>query len=205
VRVGIFGGSFDPVHRGHLEPVAEVAGRLGLERVEFVVSRVSPFKPEGPRADARHRIAMLALGLAGRPDFRVSFAELDRDGISFTVDTVRMFESQIPADRLYLLLGTDALAGFSRWREPGEIVRRCRLAAFVRDGFEAEDVSNRPDLAPFRDSFLIFDSVRVKISSTDVRRRIVRGESIAGLTPPGVEEYIFKQGLYRAPDEAEPV
>jgi len=195
MKLGIFGGSFDPVHEGHLRPAAAVSDALSLDRVIFVPTARTPGKPDAP-APAFHRVAMLALALAGRPSFTLSLAEIERGGTSYTVETLQAFAREYRGAELYFLLGTDALAGFDGWREPVEILRLARLAAFVREPWEADVASRSPVLAAHPSSVLIFDSVRVKISSTDVRRAVARGESILGATPPAVEEYIAKQGLY---------
>ena len=197
MRVGLLGGTFDPVHYGHLRPAAEVAASLSLDRLVFVPAHRTPFKKDDPPAPACHRVAMLALAIEGRPDFSLSLAEVERGGTSYTVDTLRELSRAHPEDSLYFLLGTDALAGFDRWREPDEILRLATLAAFVREPHEPASLPPSPRRAAHPESVLIFDSVRVKISSTDVRRSIARGESIAGKTPAAVEEYIVKHGLYR--------
>ena len=197
MKLGIFGGTFDPVHDGHLKPAAAVAAAIPLDRVIFVPAHRSPGKERETPAPAEHRVAMLALALAGRRDFSLSLAEVERGGPSYTVETLRAIARERPADELYFLLGTDALAGFEHWVEPLDILRLARLAAFVREPYEPGPILASPFLSGQRSSVLIFDSVRVKISSTGVRRAISRGESIAGTTPPAVEEYIAKQGLYR--------
>jgi nicotinate-nucleotide adenylyltransferase len=197
VKVGIFGGTFDPIHFGHLRPAAAVAAAIPLDRVIFVPAHRAPGKEAVAPAPDGHRVAMLALALEGRPDFTVSLAEIERGGTSYTVDTLRAFRRALPGDELYFLLGTDALAGFDRWREPEEILHLATLAAFVREPHEPDVVERSPWLAAHRGSVLIFDSVRVKISSTDVRRSAAAGEPLSGRTPPPVEEYIAKQGLYR--------
>ena len=196
MKIGIFGGTFDPVHEGHLRPVDEVARELGLDRVEYVVSRRSPWKTDSPPADSRHRVAMLALALAGRPDRVLSFAELDRPEPSYTVDTLRQFAADFPDAERFFLLGSDAWAGFPRWHEPEEILRLARLAVFVREPHEPAPILATPFWEGREKSILLFDSVRVTISSTDLRAAASRGESLGGRTPQAVEEYIFKQRLY---------
>ena len=196
-RIGIFGGSFDPVHYGHLRPAAAVATAIPLDRVIFVPANRAPGKETVPPAPAPHRVAMLALALEGRRDFTISLAELERGGTSYTVDTLRGFRRQFPDDELYFLLGTDALAGFDRWRDPEEILRLATLAAFVREPHEADVAEKSALLSAHRGSILIFDAVRVKISSTDVRCAAAAGEPLSGRTPPAVEEYIAKHRIYR--------
>jgi nicotinate-nucleotide adenylyltransferase len=196
MRVGVFGGTFDPVHYGHLRPVEAAAKKFGLDRVLFVPARVSPHK-EAPATDARHRIAMLALALAGRPDWRISLAEMDREPPSYTVDTLRALASESPGDELWLLMGTDTLAAFDRWKDPVEILRLARVAAFRRDPFVGPELCV-PAMAGLAKRLEVFDAGSVKISATDLRRDLERGVAAAGRVPEPVAEYITKQGLYRS-------
>jgi nicotinate-nucleotide adenylyltransferase len=196
MRIGVFGGTFDPVHFGHLRPVEAAARKFALSRVLFVPARVSPHK-EAPATDARHRVAMLALALAGRPDWRLCFAELDRDPPSYTVDTLRALAAESPSDELWLLMGTDTLAGFDHWKDPEEIVRLARVAAFRREPFEGPGL-RVPGVAGLSNRLEVFDAGSVKISSTDLRRDLERGIGAAGRVPDPVGEYITKQGLYRS-------
>ncbi len=198
MKIGIFGGTFDPVHYGHLRPIDAAAGALALDSVFYVPNARSPFKGESAPAPAAHRVAMLALALQGRPDRTISLCELDRPGPSYTVDTLREFARLFPGSELTFLLGTDALAGLARWKEPAEIVRLARVAAFVREPFGPERVLAEPALAPLRNSVVILDSVRVTISSSELRGALARGASVTGSMPAPVEEYIVKQGLYRS-------
>ena len=197
MKIGIFGGTFDPVHYGHLKPAAAVAAAIPLDRLIFVPAHRAPGKEEDEPAPAAHRVAMLALALSGRKDFVISLSEVERGGISYTVETLGAFAREFPRDERYFLLGTDALAGFDGWREPAEILRLARMVAFVREPYEADVLERSASVSANRSSVLLFDSVRVKISSTDVRRAAARGESLSGRTPPAVEEYIVKHGLYR--------
>ena len=195
MRIGIFGGTFDPVHDGHVNPVARAAERFGLERVLWVPARLSPDKGVAP-TDARHRVAMLALALAGRPDWTIAFDELDREPPSYTVDTLRALSARFLRDELWLLMGTDALAGFGRWRNPEEIVRLARIAAFHREPFVGEGL-RVPTVAGLENRLEVFDGGSFKISSTDLRSDLARGESPAGRVPEPVAEYLTKHRLYR--------
>jgi nicotinate-nucleotide adenylyltransferase len=195
VRIGVFGGTFDPVHDGHVKPVAAAAERFRLDRVIWVPARLSPHKGNPP-TDARHRVAMVALAIAGRPDWSLSFAELDRDPPSYTVDTLRALSAQFLKDELWLLMGTEALAGFARWKEPGEVVRLARIAAFHREPFVGDRL-RVPDVADLRNRLEVFDGGSFKISATDLRNDLGRGGTAAGRVPEPVAEYITKHRLYR--------
>jgi nicotinate-nucleotide adenylyltransferase len=195
VRIGVFGGTFDPVHDGHVKPVAAAAERFGLERVIWVPARMSPHKG-APPTDARHRVAMLALAIAGRPDWSLSFDELDREPPSYTVDTLRGLSARFLKDELWLLMGTEALAGFAKWKEPEEIVRLARIAAFHREPFVGDRL-RVPDVADLRNRLEVFDGGSFRISATDLRDDLGRGGTAAGRVPEPVAEYITKHRLYR--------
>ena len=194
MRIGIFGGTFDPVHNGHILPVAAAAERFQLRRVYYVPARLSPLK-EKPPTDARHRVAMLALALQGRPDWSVDLEELDREPPSWTVETLRAICARHPDDELWLLMGTDILAGFGRWKNPEEILKIARVAAFHREPFTGNRVVI-PDVPNLRDRLSIFDGGSVRISATDLRNDLAAGKGIEGRVPGPVAEYITKHGLY---------
>jgi nicotinate-nucleotide adenylyltransferase len=196
MRIGIFGGTFDPVHYGHLRPVDVVAKKLGLQRILFVPARISPHKENTHPTDARHRVAMLALALQGRDDWSIDLEELDREPPSWTVDTLREIRARHPQDELCLLMGTDVLAGFARWREPEEILRIARVAAFHREPYDGDRVVI-PDVAGIRDRCVVFDAGSVRITATEIRDDLALGRPVGGRVPEPVAEYVTKQGLYR--------
>jgi nicotinate-nucleotide adenylyltransferase len=172
MRIGVFGGTFDPVHNGHVLPVEAAAMKFQLGRVSYVPARLSPHK-ERPPTDARHRVAMLALALSGRPD-----------------------SARHPGDELWLLMGTDILAGFGRWREPEAILGLARIAAFHREPYVGPMLSV-PEVPGLADRLAIFDAGSVKISATDLRNDLAAGKSVGSRVPGPVAEYITKHGLYK--------
>jgi nicotinate-nucleotide adenylyltransferase len=194
MRIGVFGGTFDPVHVGHVAMADAAARKFELSQVLFVPARLSPHKT-APPADARHRVAMLALALAGRPDWPISLAELDRDGPSYTVDTLRALSARSLQTELWLLMGTDTLAGLARWKDPEEIVRLARIGAFFRDPFRGSSLVI-PQIPGLAARLEVFDAGSVRISATDLRDELSRGSSPDGRIPVAVAEYITKQGLY---------
>jgi len=196
VRIGVFGGTFDPVHYGHIRPIEAASAKFGLERVLFVPARVSPHKGGTQPTDARHRVAMLALALQGRPDWTIDLEELDREPPSYTVDTLHAIRARRPDDELWLLMGTDVLAGFARWREPEKILRIARIAAFHREPYDGERVVV-PDVAGIRDRCVVFDAGSVRITATEIRNDLALGRPVGGRVPEPVAEYVTKQGLYR--------
>jgi len=196
MRIGVFGGTFDPVHYGHLWPIEVAAAKFELRRVLFVPARISPHKELTHPTDARHRVAMLALALQGRSDWTIDLEELDREPPSYTVETLRAIRSRHPEDELWLLMGTDVLAGFSRWREPEEILRIARVAAFHREPYDGDRVVI-PEVAGIRDRCVVFDAGSVRITATEIRNDLALGKPVGGRVPEPVAEYVTKQGLYR--------
>lgn len=195
MRIGILGGTFDPVHLGHVGTVDAAVDRFALDRVLYVPARISPHKSP-PAADARHRVAMLALALAGRPRASISLEELDREPPSYTVETLRSLSARLLHDELWLLMGTDTLAGFAGWKDPEEIARLARVGAFHRAPFVGDGL-RVPDVPGLAARVEIFDGGSFTISATDLRRDISRGEDVRGRVPDSVAEYITKHRLYR--------
>jgi len=196
MRIGVFGGTFDPVHFGHLQTIEAAALKLRLDRVLYVPAARSPHKDVLP-SDPRHRVAMLALALEGRPDWSISFEELDREPPSYSVDTLRALARRSTADELWLLMGTDALAGLARWKEPEEILRLARIGAFHREPYVGDRLV-LPSVPGLAGRLTVFDAGSVRISSTQLREALSAGKSPAGSVPAGVAEYITKHGLYRS-------
>ncbi len=213
-RVGIYGGSFDPVHRGHLEPVDAIASRLGLDEVVFVPAYCPPHKPSGPSAPSHHRFAMLAIALAPFPRFRLSDFEVARGGTTYTVETLRQMRALRPDEEILLVLGSDALVSFETWRSWREILEGHRFAVVHREPFdyartrEALPPDLRRRLAPesavpgdASEEATIFwgGNEPVTISSTWLRRAIPAGEDLRESLPPSVERYVRRQLLYATP------
>ena len=187
MRLGLLGGSFNPVHHAHLVIAERAAEALRLDRVLFIPAAVSPLKRPGDLAPARHRWAMLRLALGGNPLFRACDLEIRRGGISYTVDTLRELKRRTGA-RLFLVVGADALNLFPLWKEAGEVRRLATLVAAARPG-------HRPRLRmPKRH---IVDVPLLEISGTLIRDRVRKGRSIRYLVPDAVERYIRRKGLYR--------
>lgn len=185
--VGLFGGSFDPVHHGHLITAAVVAETLGLDQLRFVPANEQPFKAGTHRAPAADRAAMLELAIAGAEGFAVERAELERPGPSYTVETLRILTAREPGNRFVVLLGADAAAQFDRWREPEEIRRLAQVAIFARPGAPA--VTGRA-----AGSLIAVPSIG--ISATGVRRRVGEGRSVRYWVPGPVADYIAMHRLY---------
>ena len=186
--VGLLGGSFDPVHHGHLLAGQGAVEQLGLAELRFVVAREQPWKQGQHGASAAHRAAMLERAVDGDPVLRVERIELDRPGPSYTVDTLRALGAREPAAQFVLLLGSDAAAGLPQWHEAPEVSRLARVVAFARAGKPG------PKLPGGIGEITV---PGIEISSTSIRDRVRRGETIRYWVPDAVADYIAEHGLYR--------
>ena len=199
MRLGLMGGTFDPIHRGHLQ-VARAALGLGLERVDFVPARRPPHKRQGAVAGPFDRFAMAALATVNEPSLRVCDFELARDAASYTIETVRHFDDQ--GHEVTLIMGSDSLADLENWRACRELVERARVLAYPRRPAVGEAlVAQLPDwirerLGPVGARIALIEEAPDDVSSSEIRDRLQAGREITGLTPPAVEEYIHKHHVY---------
>ena len=183
MRIGIFGGSFDPIHHGHLILARAAREELGLDRILFIPANMSPHKTDNKPASAEDRLAMIQLAIAGEDGFEVSDLELHRPPPSYTVDTLRELKSSHPHDEFVLLIGADNVAKFETWYEPDEIRRRAQIV--VLDRARHQTSHDWPVVRRL-----------VDLSSTNLRARVSAGRSIRYLTPDAVCDYIRAKGLY---------
>ena len=199
-RIGLLGGTFDPVHLAHLRLGEEAAEQLGLDRVLFVLAP-RPWRKAGREISATaQRLAMLELAVRDNPRFAVSTVELQRDGPTYTADTLAALHAELDPVLLTFVLGADALADLPNWDRPGEIVRLARLAVAARAG---QRLPNRAELearVPGLGSVQRVRMPRLAISSTEIRRKAVAARSIRYLVPDAVAAYIERQKLYGAPE-----
>jgi nicotinate-nucleotide adenylyltransferase len=196
VRLGVFGGTFDPPHVGHLLIASDAVEQLALDRVVFVPAAVQPLKGGSTQTPPSARLAMVRALVGDDPRFMVDPIEIDRGGLSFTVDTLGALAERQPGAELFLLAGADVLATFARWREPERIRRQATLVVLTRGG---ED-GGAPTVAPpdFPGGAPLFlPTRRVDVSSTEVRARLKAGRSIRGFVPESVADLIGSAGLYR--------
>lgn len=189
--IGLFGGSFDPVHHGHLIVGRVAAEKLGLELLRFVPAREQPFKVGRHSTSAEHRAAMLSLAVAEVPGFSVERSEILRAGPSYTVHTLQELREQEPGAEFVLLLGADAAADLPSWHEAGRIPHLARIAIFARPGTPV------PQL-PWNAS--VVEVPTIDISATEVRRRVRAGQSVRYWVPDSVAEYIAIHRLYLDPE-----
>jgi nicotinate-nucleotide adenylyltransferase len=198
VRIALFGGTFDPVHYGHLRLAEEAREAANLERVLFVPANASPFRLQEPLSAPHHRLQMLRLATADNPVFEVSELEIQRGGVSYTIDTVVAIRNQYPEATLFLIMGADALQGFMQWRSPDAIVQECSLLVGVRPTHELQAILERlPETIRQRAQPVAMPLL--DISAHTIRRRVRAGRSIRYLTPPDVIKYIQQHRLYLEP------
>ncbi len=197
-RVGIFGGTFDPFHVGHLVVAQDVLEALTLDRVLFVPAASPPHKGDAVLAPAELRLRMVAQSVSGDPRFDAIDLELRRDGPSYTVDTLKELEATEPDAALHLLMGVDQWAAFGSWREPGEIARRARIVVMTRNGERASDVVGAAE-ADAGSAWDVHDVpvTRIDLSSTGIRTRVADGRSVRYLVPEPVRRIIETEKLYR--------
>lgn len=188
MATGLLGGSFDPIHHGHLIVADRAAEALGLDTVFFVPCARQPLKPAGPVATGKQRAAMVRLAIDGQPRFALDTSELERPGPSYTVDTLRALRARWPDERLVLILGADAAAELSRWRAADEVARLAEVAVLTRPGV--------PDVSSALVRHLVATPA-IEISASDIRARVVAGKSIRYLVPEPVAAYIAKHKLYQ--------
>jgi nicotinate-nucleotide adenylyltransferase len=204
--IGVFGGSFDPVHMGHLRVAEEVRETFSLESVYFVPARIQPLKHPAKGAGAEDRVRMLKMALRGNSFFRTSTIEIERGGVSYSIDTVRQF--CLKFDQVYFLVGVDAFSDIGLWKDFEELFRSTNFIVMVRPGrrFEGPPEALRGQVGRVDDSTWEHASgmkihfhhmTQLDISSTRIRELTREGRSIKYLVPPPVERYIIARGLYR--------
>lgn len=192
VRVGVFGGTFDPPHLGHLIVAQEVAEEARLDRVVWIPAFRSPHKTSGPLTPARVRAEMVEAAIRGHPRFEVSDIELRRKGLSFTVDTLKMLKEQNPDWELALIIGSDQVLGLRNWRDPHELAELAQIIAMSREGVTLGAAPGLPEV-----DVLPVEVTSIGISSSLIRHRIARGRSIRYMVPDAVYSIIEREKLYR--------
>lgn len=200
-RIGIYGGSFDPIHMGHLLVAETCREQLQLDEVRFIPAHVSPFKVDQYPSDDKQRMEMLQLAVSGQDSFLVDSRELERGGVSYTVDTLRELHQEMPGNEFYFLMGADSLVDFLKWKEPKEI---CRLAWIVVVGRGGHAEISWSVLEGLLDKGRYQQTLGMKInmplielSSSELRERAATGRSLRFRMPRSVEQYIKTNQLYR--------
>ncbi len=186
--IGILGGTFNPIHLGHLIIAEEVKERLGLGEVIFIPSLIPPHKPDTELLSSSHRYEMIALAIKDNPCFKVSSIELERQGHSYSIDTLRRLGEERPGDSFIFIIGADSLSELSKWKDIKAIFRLAQFVVVPRPGYEIKAVP---------EGVKIVDIPVLGISSTEIRRGLKEGESVRYLVPDVVREYISKHSLYK--------
>jgi len=200
MKIGLFGGSFDPIHRGHIEPVREARRLLGLERVIYLPTATPPHKPRRALAPAHARYAMVELALLDEEGLYVSAHELTPERPAYTVDTLEHFRRQMPDSELHLLIGGDSFADLHHWVRWQEIAAAARLVVLARPGWDLDSIPLDPGVAALArtDRVLVVRQAAVDVSSTRLREQLAAGLPIPpGDVPDLVVRYVQKYGLYR--------
>mgnify|MGYP001183640153 CR=1 FL=1 len=193
-RIGVMGGTFDPIHHGHLVAASEVQSRFGLDQVLFVPTG-EPWQKSGRQVSlAEHRYLMTVIATAANPRFSASRVDIDREGATYTIDTLRDLKAQFPNDELFFISGADAISSIVSWRDHEELFELAHFVGCTRPGHEF-DQNVLADLPSDRVS--IIEIPALAISSTDCRTRVEQGEPVWYLVPDGVVQYIGKYDLYR--------
>jgi len=198
MRIGILGGTFDPPHNGHLRLAAAARDQLQLGRVLFAPAGLQPLKRDQHVSPPEPRAAMVGLAIAGTAGFELSRIDLDRPGPQHTVDLLRIASGIYPDAPLWFIMGGDLIADLPRWRAPDRLTKFARLAVLRRPGFAPDWAALEAALPDLRSRVDWIDGPPIDVSARDIRRRVRDGESIAGLVPPAVAQYIVEKQLYKS-------
>ena len=200
MNIGVLGGTFDPIHSGHIVIAEKAMLKFSLAKVLFVPAGQPWLKTDRTITAASHRIQMVKRAIANNHYFELSTIEVDRPRPSYTVDTMTILHQQLGVEaRIFFLLGWDSLAELPKWKEPTKLIQLCQLVAVTRPGFSRPDLKALEAEVPgITQSVVWLDVPPVDISSSDIRYKVARGLSIHSLVPEGVETYIKERKLYKA-------
>jgi nicotinate-nucleotide adenylyltransferase len=196
--IGIFGGTFDPPHLGHLTLAAEARTQLGLDRLLWVLTPDPPHKQNQPIAPLEHRLAMVKLAIADVPSFALSTVEMDRPGPHYAVDTVKILVDQNPRAELVYLMGGDSLRDLPTWHRPADLVAALRFIAVMRRPGDSVDLSTLEKAIPgLTDKVRFVEAPLLDIAACEIRARVAEGRPFRDFLTPGVYTYIIEHDLYR--------
>lgn len=195
-RIGIMGGTFDPIHNGHLVVAKSAAEQLELDHVLFLPAGNPHFKLDQQVSDAHHRAKMVELAIEDEPLFDLDLREVKRDGVTYTADTLEELVDQKGSAEIFYFLGTDAARTLPQWRRAETVARLCKPVVLQRPGENAQEVHDAFDASDIEFNALFLDVPQVDVSSTEVRKRVVNGFDIDGMVPAAVAQYIAENHLY---------
>lgn len=194
-RIGVLGGTFDPIHYGHLAAAEEARAKLSLREVVFVVAGIPPHKLGEEITPAEHRYAMVELAIASNSHFSASRIDIDRPGPSYTVDTIQLLRQRW-VEEIYFIMGMDSLMEIDTWHQPQRLIQLCRLVAVERPGFVPDLERLEAAVPGITARTEIIDMPQMEISSTDLQWRVRKGLPVKYQLPAEVEQYIYKHRLY---------
>ena len=198
-RIGVFGGTFDPIHIGHLILAEEARHQLRLDQIVLAPAGDPPHKPDNPISPLHHRLAMCRLAVADGNGISISLIDAERPGPHYTSDMLRLFRKRVGAEaQLFFLMGLDSLRDLPSWHEPDWLVQNCRLVALRRHDVKIDWASLEAELPGVRERVIVLDMPELDIASSDLRERVRAGKPIRYQVPREVERYIGEQGLYRS-------
>jgi nicotinate-nucleotide adenylyltransferase len=197
MKIGVLGGTFDPIHLGHLKVAEEVTASLTLDEVIFMPAGQPWLKADNLISLAEHRLEMIRLALAGRDNFKLSTMEIERPGPTYTVDTMAELGRQLGSEELFFILGWDNLSQLPQWHEPSRLIELCRLVAVPRVDFPPPDLASLDGAIPgLSKRVILLNAPRIDVNASEIRRMVAQGLSIRNLVPEVVERYIKEHRLY---------
>ena len=198
MNIGVMGGTFDPIHMGHLIVAEEVRARLNLAEILLVPAGQPWLKMDSPISPTEHRVHLVRLAIADKPHFKLSTMEIERPGATYTVDTMAELQAQLGASNdLFFILGWDSLAELPQWKEPSRLITMCQLVVVPRPGYPRPDLKALEALIPgLSQRVIIMDKPEIDINASEIRDRVAQGLSISHLVPEPVDEYIKRHKLY---------
>ncbi len=196
-KIGIFGGTFDPPHLGHLILNEQIKNNFDLDKIIFMPAGNPPHKKDKEITSDQQRLKMLELAIDNNPFFEISNWELSRKSYSYTAHTLKEFVPTLDAEHVFFIIGADSLADIFKWHKPNYLLGSGKFIVFNRPGYNLGSILQQSEYKPYLENISTYQSIHIEISSSYIREEIKKGNSIRYLTPDSVREYIMKNNLYR--------